>query len=692
MSPARWTVKPCFEKAEKAVKNTKPLQSASPAPVKQTFSIQKSIDLAVRHHTAGRLPEAERLYQRILRADPDQSTALHLLGVITHQMGNSELAVDLIAKALVIAPDYADAHSNLALVLKDQGRLDEALASYRKALAIKPDDVEVLNSLGALCQDLGKPDEAIASYGKALAVKPDDADAHNNLGNMFRVQGKLDQAVASYRKALAIAPDDADVLNNLGNALQDLGKRDEALASYHKAIAIDPRHAEAYSNLGAVFQDLGRLDEAITSYHRALAIKPEYARAHSNLLFCMNCDERYSQRDIYTESRRWEAAHAAPGPARAVSHTNDRDPERRLRIGYVSPDFRRHSVSHFLDPLIAGHDRRQFEVFCYAQVAIPDTVTRRFQGLADGWRSTVGMTAPALAERVRGDAIDILVDLAGHTANSRLLAFAERPAPVQVTWLGYPNTTGLSAMDYRLTDAIADPQGPGDALHSETLTRLPGGFLCFAPDAEAPAVADPPVSAKSSITFGSFNNLSKMTVATVAAWARILEGVPGSRLLLKSRSFADAETRRRYRSLFAARGIAEERLELHAWIDSKSGHLGLYQRIDIGLDPFPYNGATTTCEALWMGVPVISLRGDRHAGRVGASILTRVGFSELIADTDDAYVAAAVALAEAPGRLVELRRDLRAAMAASPLCDAAGFTRHVEAAYRGMWRSWCQGA
>ena len=406
----------------------------------------------------------------------------------------------------------------------------------------------------------------------------------------------------------------------------------------------------------------------------------------------MNYDDHSAQHDIFAESRRWEAAHAVPRAARETHSRHDRDPERRLRIGYVSPDFRSHSVSHFLGPLLAGHDRRQFEIFGYAQVAHPDIETRRLRGLADAWRSTVGMTTQAVAARIRDDKIDILVDLAGHTANSRLLVFGERPAPVQAAWLGYPNTTGSAAMDYRLTDDIADPQGPGDALHSEELARLPNGFLCFAPAAEAPAVADPPLLANGQVTFGSFNNLSKVGAATVAAWAPILARVPGSRLLLKGRALANEQARLRLESLFAASNIDAARLEFHAWIDSRSGHLGAYDRIDIGLDPFPYNGTTTTCETLWMGVPVIALCGDRHAGQVGASILARVGLAALSADTVDDYVAAAVSLAGDAARLVELRRVLRATMAASPLCDAASFTRDIEAAYRQMWRHWCQSA
>jgi predicted O-linked N-acetylglucosamine transferase (SPINDLY family) len=370
-------------------------------------------------------------------------------------------------------------------------------------------------------------------------------------------------------------------------------------------------------------------------------------------------------------------------------HPNHPDPERRLRVGYVSPDFREHSVSAFLDPVIAGHDRRWFEVFCYAEVVRPDDTTARFRGLSDGWCSTLGMTDGAVAGRIRDDGIDILVDLAGHTAGNRLRVFAERPAPVQVTWLGYPNTTGLSAMDYRLSDAVADPAGEADALHSETLVRLANGFLCFAPPADAPEVGETPALATGQVTFGSFNNLAKVTPDVVEAWADILNRIPNSRLVLKSRPLADEKTRERYLEMFGAHGVDPGRVELCSWIASKSGHLGAYERLDIGLDPFPYNGTTTTCEALWMGVPVVTLGGDRHAGRVGASILARVGLAGLVAETKADYVEQAVALAGDLDRLSALRGGLRSRMEKSPLCDAGGFARDIEAAYREMWRRVC---
>ena len=532
----------------------------------------------MQHHEAGRLGDAESIYRRILQTDPDQPVALHLSGVIAHQLGKGEESVEPIKKAIAINPGYADAHHNLAMVYKEQGRPAEAEASYRDVLAINPDAADVHNKLGAVLQELGRLEDAVTSYREALALNPDYAEALNNLGNAFRSLGKPEEALKGYDKSLAIEPDSADTHNNLGIVLQGQGKHSGAAESYRRAIALEPGHAEAHCNLGAVLQDMGKLDDAVTRYRKSLDIRPVYPKAHSNLIFCMNYDDRYSQQDIFAESLRWEAAHATSGKTYEGRYGQDRDPERPLRIGYVSPDFRSHSVSHFLDPMIAGHDRSQFEVFCYAQVANPDIVTRRFQGLADAWCSTVGMTEQAIAERIHADEIDILVDLAGHTAQSRLLAFAARPAPVQIAWLGYPNTTGLSAMDYRLTDDVADPVGPGDALHSERLIRLPNGFLCFAPAVEAPAVAALPAQANGFVTFGSFNNLSKVTPNTVAAWARILKDVPRSRLLMKSRSLANEETRRRYAALFAERGVDRTRLEFHAWIDSRSGQLGAYDR------------------------------------------------------------------------------------------------------------------
>ncbi len=586
---------------------------------------------------------------------------------------------------------FASSDSKLreAVSYHQGGRLAEAKRSYLEILSRERNNAVALHLLGVIrCQE-GDAGQAIELIGKAIALKPDYAEAHSNLGNALNDQGRLEEAVVVYRRALELKPDLAEAHSNLGNALKDQGKADEAVAAYRKALELKPDYAEAHSNLGNALKDQGKVDEAVAAYRKALELKPDYADAHCNLLFCMNYDRQTSQQEILAESRRWDDVHAAPCAVDEGSHPNNPDTERRLRVGYVSPDFREHSVSYFLDPLIAGHDRRSFEVFCYSQVIKPDAKTERFRDLADVWRSTVGIADATVAERIQEDGIDILVDLAGHTGENRLLVFAARPAPVQVSWLGYPNTTGLSAMDYRLTDALADPEGDADALHSEILVRLPNGFLCFAPAADAPEIGGTPALANGHVTFGSFNNLAKVTPDVVETWARVLQRMPKSRLVIKSRPLADEETRKRYREMFGAHGITAGRVELIPRIASKSGHLGAYNRIDIGLDPFPYNGTTTTCEALWMGVPVITLRGDRHSGRVGTSILTRANLADLVAETKAVYVEKAVALANDLERLSALRGDLRSRLRMSPLCDAEAFTRDVEAAYREMWRRVC---
>ena len=666
------------------------------------------------------------LIRQVIALRPDDAEAHNNLGIALSDQGKLKAAVAAHRKALEFKPDYAEAHNNLGVALKNQDKLEAAVAAHRKALEFKPDDAEAHNNLGAALKKQGKLEAAVAAYRKALAFKPDYAEAHNNLGVALKSQGKLDAAAAACHRALALRPNYAKAHNNLGILLADLGRLEEAAASCRKALAIKPDYVKAHSNLGVVLVGQGRLQEAVTAYRKAvelkpdfaearnnlglvlkdqgrleeavaalrntLELKPDYAEAHSNLIFVMNYDPRFSQKDICAESRRWDENHAAPRGGRQRAYANSRNPDRRLRVGYVSPGFREHAVSYFSEPLIAAHDRRSFEVFCYAQVMTPDDKTSRFRDLADSWRSTVGATDAAVAERIREDGIDILVDLSGHTGNSRLLVFAERPAPVQVTWLGHPNTTGLSAMDYRLTDEIADPEGAADTLYTETLVRLPNGFLCFAPAANAPEIGELPALTNGHVTFGSFNNLPKVAPEVVETWARILELVPGSRLLIKTRPLADGQTRNRYLELFVARGIEGGRIELCSWIASRSGHLGAYNRIDNGLDPFPYNGTTTTCEALWMGIPVVTLRGYRHSSRVGASILTRVALKELIAETKDAYVEKAVSLANAPDRLSELHKDLRNLMQGSPLCDSGAFTRDVEAAYREMWRRWCNTA
>jgi protein O-GlcNAc transferase len=580
-------------------------------------------------------------------------------------------------------------HFRLGDALWGQGKFDEAVAAYRQVIGIKPDFAAAHCNLGLALAAQGKLDEAVAAYRRAISIKPDFTEAHSNLGNALSGQGKLDEAVAAYRRAISIKPDFAAAHSNLGNVLSGQGKLDEAVAAYRRAISIKSNYAEAHSNLGSALASQGKLDEAVAAYRQAIGIKPDFPEAFSGLLFCLNYDDKLTNDHLFAAHREWDERYGQRAPT-FTTYGNDRDATRRLRIGYLSPNFREHSVAHFLEPLLRGHDRQKVEVFCYAEVTRFDSVTTRLQGLADHWLVTVGLSDQRLAERIRTDGIDILVDVAGHTAGNRLPVFARKPAPVQVTWLGYPNTTGLKAIDYRLVDAVTDPAGEADAWASETLMRLEDGFLCYRGLRNGPEPTPPPCLKTGTVTFGSFNNPAKVSTATFDAWAKLLSRLPLARLILKGIWFADAATRALFSARLGERGVAADRVELVTWLPGAAEHLALYHRVDIALDPFPYNGTTTTCEALWMGVPVITLRGHRHAGRVGASLLTRVGLTDWIADSPEEYVEIALAQAGNPLRLHHLRRTLRPRMTTSSLCDVSAFTCKMEAAFRTMWQNWCR--
>jgi protein O-GlcNAc transferase len=650
-----------------------------------------NLGYALRH--LGKLPEAIAAARQAIRLKPDLAAAHFHLGCALYDQGQLAAAAAAYREAVRIDPGQADAYCNLGNVLRNQGKLDEAVAACRQAIRLNPDLAAAHCNLGTALQDQGKLDEAIAAYGQAIGLKPDMAEGYYNLGSALYDQGNLDDAITAYRQALRLKPDYAEAYSNLGCALRDQDRLDEAVRACREAIRLKPQYAEANMNLGGALYEHGKLAEAIAACRQAIVLKPDYAAWNSHLLMILNYDERLSAVTLFEAHRGWDERHGRPVP-RPVAYGNVREVGRRLKVGYVSPDFRGHSVAHFLEPHLRNHDRKVIEVFCYAEVSWPDAVTERFKQLADHWVVTVGMSDEAVVERIASDHIDILVDLAGHTASghaakSRLLVFARRPAPIQVTWLGYPNTTGLTAIDYRLVDAVTDPEGGADALASETLVRLPGGFLCYGGHDGAPTPGAAPCLATGTVTFGSFNSPPKLSAATLDTWAQVLARLPEARLLLKGKPFADAATRALYLDRLAERGVSPERVELAAWLPGQA-HLALYDRIDIALDPFPYNGTTTTCQALWMGVPVVALRGDRHASRVGASLLTQIGLPDLIADSVEGYVETAVALAGNPARLADLRHSLRPRMAASPLCDAAGFARKIEHAYRTMWQRWCE--
>jgi protein O-GlcNAc transferase len=612
--------------------------------------------------------------------------------------GLASEAVLAYAQALRIKPDHGRAMGNLALAysslgvaLTEQRNYDEAAVAFGRAVAINPDSAQAHYNLGNALKLQGKLAEAATSYAHALRIDPALAEACSNLGNTLAELGRADEAVAAFNQGLRLRPESAEIHYNLGNALKDQHRLDDAAAAYAEAIRLKPDHAGAYANLGIVLMGQGRLDEAAIAYAKAIDLKPGDSDTYSNLLFCLNYDDSRTPAELVAAHREWDARYGSPA-MRPGHYANDRAPERRLKVGFVSPDFRTHSVAYFLTPLFESFNRQAIELFAYADVIRPDAVTAHLRGLCDHWRSAVGVSDEALAEQIRGDGIDILVDLAGHTAHNRLRVFARKPTPVQATWLGYSNTTGLSSIDYRIVDDVTDPQGVADAFACETLLRLPHGFLCYGGAKDAPAPSAPPCLARGFVTFGSFNNPAKVSAATFDVWGRLLTRMPEARLLLKGKSFADAATCAAFRSRLSERGVAAGRVQLLSWLPDSAAHLALYDQIDIALDPFPYNGTTTTCEALWMGVPVVTLRGDRHAARVGASLLTRAGTTDWIANSLDDYIERALALAGSPQVLSELRSTLRPRIAASSLCDGKAFARAMENAFQFMWRRWCEPA
>jgi predicted O-linked N-acetylglucosamine transferase (SPINDLY family) len=650
------------------------------------LTIQQAFALALQHHQAGRLHEAERLYRMILAERPEHVDAMQNLGLIAQQAGRKDVAVDLIRRAVALSPNNAEAHSNLGNALKDNGQLDEAIAACRRAIALRPNLPEAHANLGAALAAKGRFDEAIAVCRRAIALRPNMPEAYTNLGVGLAGKGQFDEAIAALRQAIVLMPGLPEARGNLGNALRDKGQLDEAVAAYHHVLSLKPNYAEAHNNLGIALTDLGRIDEAIASYRRALQLKSDYVEAHSNLLLAMLYLSEEEAASTLAEHRAWSAARARPLESKIKNHGNDRSPERRLRIGYVSADFHQHPVRHFLQPLLEHHDRANFEIYCYCNSRRADNVTAHFKHSCNVWRDIVDLPDEEVAAQVRSDAIDVLVDLSGHTGGNRLCVFARRPAPVQTTYLGYANTTGMTAIDYRLTDALADPPGMTDALNVEKLWRLPGCAWCYHPSEDAPEIQP---RGNGPITFGCFNAYAKINARMVDLWAQLLKRAPGSRLLLKSTGAGQASSRRRLTDQFAQCGISSDRIEMRGQIAGSRAHLELYGQVDVALDTYPYHGTTTTCESLWMGVPVVSLSGRTHISRVGVSLLTYAGLPELIAQTPEEYVRLAAALAGDLPRLAELRRTLRPRMQASALLDAPRFALDVEAAYRQMWRAWC---
>jgi predicted O-linked N-acetylglucosamine transferase (SPINDLY family) len=634
---------------------------------------------------SGDLLGAGHLYGEILEQEPDNAPVWGRLGEIYHAIGQPDDAADCYRRALAGLPDDAALHSNLGAALMALGRLDEAADSFEQALRLRPGLAEAASNLGLILLNQGKVQEAVHHLREALRLRPDLAEVHNNLGLALLNLGMEDEALSCFHQAVRLRPDLADAHNNLGLTFAARGHADEAQACYERAVQLDPQHCGALTNLGNACKDQGRLSDAVACYRQALEIRPDDARLHSNLLLALNYQPGADPAEILREARRYADRHAAPlaGALALRPHKVQPRAGRRLRIGYVSADFREHPVAYFLEPILAAHDHQRFEIVCYAAVAQPDAATERLQEYADHWRRLLRLSDGEAADLIRQDSIDILVDLSGHTGGNRLLVFARKPAPVQVSYLGYLGTTGLPAMDYYITDAHADPPGQTEAYYQEQLIRLPECGFCYQPG-PAPDVRPEPPSLKSGrVTFGCLNTLAKVSDEVLALWARVLAALPGSRLVLPTGAGRHADER--VCTTLAQNGIAPEQILLLERAASRFDYLQRYDEIDIGLDPFPYNGVTTTCDALWMGVPVLTLAGRTCASRQGVRFLRTVGLDELIVDRPAEYVRLATELSGDAPRLATLRRGLRDHMRDSPLMDATRFTRHLEAAYAGMW-------
>jgi protein O-GlcNAc transferase len=538
---------------------------------------------------------------------------------------------------------------------------------------------------GLQFQRAGRFNEAIAAFRDAIALCENYPEAYNALGNALHSAGNsgaADEALAAYRRAIELRPEYPEPFNNLGNVLCEIGRYEDAIAAYTQALALRPSFAKAHSNLGNVFKDRGRLTEAIASYSKAVECQPDHALIGSNLVYAIHFHPDYDHETLSRELRKWNQTHGEPLAQFIKPHSNDRSPDRELRIAYVSPDFYAHAESYFVLPLIRSHDRERFEVHCYSSVRRTDSITAQIREAADVWHDVLALTDDQLAQQIRADKIDILIDLTMHMAGNRLLTFARKPAPIAVSWLAYPGGTGLRAIDYRLTDAWMDPPGETDRFYAEQSIRLPDCWVVYDPLAEIPSR---PVEQSGPIHFGSLNNPCKLNRPLLHLWGDVLRATPAARLLLLT---FDVSQRERITNWFAEWGIDPARLE-YVGRRSRRDYLRIYDRIDVCLDPLPYNGITTTCDAIWMGVPVVSLIGKIPAGRAGFGLLSTIGVPELVAQTPEQFVRIASELAADADRLMKYRRTLRDQMRASPLMDAKRFARNVEAFYRDAWKKWC---
>lgn len=608
------------------------------------------------HHRGGRLAEAENLYRQARSGAPKNFDVWHLSGLLAYQQGRMPDAVTLLTRAHQLNRNAVACEMRLGLALLAAGRAGDGEVYLRRV----------------------------------VQQHPENNEAWDNLAYCLKTQDKLSEAVPCHEKAVALKPAHAVAWYNFGTTLSLLGKYADALRCHDRALAADPKFATARFGRAQALHQADRIPEAVEDYRKFLTLEPKSHDARSYLLFALHCLDGISREDLFAEHLAFDRA---VGVIAMKPWPNQPDPTRKIRLAILSPDLRKHSCAYFLEPLLRHLDRERFELYLYHDHFREDEVSARLRSFARVWRNFVGQLPATVEQTIRGDNPDILIDLAGHTGmTNRLPLFARRLAPVQITYLGYPNTTGLSAMDYRLTDALADPPGDADRFATEKLVRFAPTAWTYQPPQDAPACNERPADPAAVVTFGCFNTLAKITDRVLSVWLGILDAVPGSRLLLKGTGLGIPEVRERYLERFRRLGLPTERIDLVERTPDTVSHFEVYGRVDVALDTFPYHGTTTTCEALWMGVPVVSLAGDQHMSRVGVSLLTAAGHPEWLARTPDEYLRIATELVRDRGRLAELRRSLREQLQQSPLLDHPGQAARFGTAIGQCWSEWCRRA
>ena len=681
-----------------------------------------TIEQVLEHKRAGRAQQAAELCHQLLAIQPNDAQALHCLGEIAYeaslhqealewftraqavapessavvcnigkvlmQLGDHRRAIAPLRKAVALDPRNADAEFRLGLALTYVGDLDAGFAALKVAAELAPNDFEIQRCFAMVLKLRGANADAVRHYERALTLDPNAADCWLELSNVHVRLQRLAAAEDAARHAIALNVESPPAWSALGWALYYAHQLDPAIAAFRRANELDPTDHDAHFGLGVSLQEHGLLDAAVT-YLRAIVTSDPSARTlHSTINYLLPFMPGISADEILKEARSFSRSHTEPLRGRIRAHANVRDPARRLRVGYVSHEAREHCQSLFLLPLLAAHDRDQVEVCFYSSQPFPDAITATLRGHVARWREVARLSDSRIAECVRSDGVDILVDLMMHMGNGHLLAFAEKPAPVQCCWLAYPGTTGVATIDYRITDAQLDPADADLSCYSERSVILPDTFWCYDPLADQPETGPLPAAGNGFITFGCLNNFRKVNDAVLELWSRVLSQVPASRLLLLAPT---GQPQVHIVDFMAQRGIDRQRIQFTERVP-RPEYLALYRQIDIALDTFPYGGHTTSLDAFWMGVPVVSLLGSTVVGRACLTYARHLELTDLVARDATEFVNIAVRLANDQRRLQTLRNGLRAKLRASPLMDAPRFARSLESAYRAMWRLWCAGA